>query len=30
VFCEEPRIAYDRVHLSLLLPPYRRRALAGT
>jgi NAD(P)H-nitrite reductase large subunit len=29
VFCEEPRKAYDRVHLFLLLPSYRRRALSG-
>ena len=28
VFCEEPRIAYDRVHLFLFLAPYRRRAVA--
>ncbi len=30
VFCEEPRKAYDRVHLVfLLLSPYRRRTLSG-
>ena len=31
VFCEEPRIAYDRrTPLLLLLSPYCRRALFGT
>lgn len=29
VFCEEPRKAYDRVPVILLLSPHRGRALSG-